>query len=96
MYDDFSHSCNVSCLVLRALQLSFILKKGLKTCLGKHPPPKTDEFSEKFRIAFHISQEMHVVQQFNIVIGWKAYPEKTIFYGFHAEKALFKGPNFAT
>ena len=44
----------------------------------------------------HISHEMHVVQQFNMEIGWKTYPEKTIFYDFHAEKALFKGPNFAT
>ena len=43
-----------------------------------------------------ISHEMHVVQQFNMEIGWKTYPEKTIFYNFHAEKALFKGPNFAT
>ena len=36
MYDDFSHSCNVSCLDLRALQLSFILKKGLRTCFYVH------------------------------------------------------------
>ena len=42
-----------------------------------------------------ISHEMHVVQQFNMVIGWKTYPEKTLLYHFHAEKALFKGPNFA-
>ena len=42
-----------------------------------------------------ISHEMHVVQQFNMEIGWKTYPEKTIFYDFHAEKALFKGSNFA-
>ena len=65
------------------------------TRLGKPSHSKTDEFSEKFRIAFHISEEMHVVQQFNIVIGWKAYPEKTIFHDFHAKIALFKSPNFA-
>ena len=29
---------------------------------------------------------MHVVQQFNIVIGWKTFPEKTLLYHFHAEK----------
>ena len=40
---------------------------------------------------YPISHEMHVVQQFNMVIGWKTYPEKTRLYHFHAEKALFKG-----
>ena len=42
-------------------------------------------------------EEMHVVQQFNMIIGWKTYPEKTFLYLFHAEKAPFKikGPNFA-
>ena len=39
-----------------------------------------------------ISHEMHVVQQFNMV---KTYPEKTLLYHFHAEKALFKGPKSA-
>ena len=43
-----------------------------------------------------ISHEIHVVQQFNMVIGWKIYREKTLLYHFRAEKALFKGPNFAT
>ena len=38
---------------------------------------------------------MHGVEQFNMVIGWKTYPEKTILYHFHAEKALFKGPKSA-
>ena len=42
-----------------------------------------------------IVHEMHVVQQFNMVIGRKTSPEKTHLYHFHAEKALFKGPNFA-
>ena len=42
-----------------------------------------------------ISHEMHVVQQFNMEIGWKTYPEKPIFYDFHAKIALFKSPNFA-
>ena len=36
----------------------------------------------------YTSHEMHVVQQFKMVIGWKTNPEKTIFYHFHAEKAL--------
>ena len=35
-----------------------------------------------------ISHDMHVVQQFNMVIGWKTYPEKTHLYHFHA-----KNPN---
>ena len=39
-----------------------------------------------------MSHEMHVVQQFNMV---KTYPEKTLLYHFHAEKALFKGPKSA-
>ena len=38
---------------------------------------------------------MHRVQRFNMVIGWKTYPEKTILYHFHAEKALFNGPKSA-
>ena len=39
-----------------------------------------------------ISHEMHVVQQFNMVLplNWlKTYPKKTLLYHFHAEKALF-------
>ena len=38
-----------------------------------------------------ISHEMHVVQQFNMVLplNWlKTYPKKTLLYHFHAEKAL--------
>ena len=35
---------------------------------------------------YPISHEMHVVQQFNMVIGWKTYPEKTPLYHFLAEK----------
>ena len=42
-----------------------------------------------------ISHEMHVVQQFNMVIGWKTYPEMTLLYHFHAQKALFKSPKSA-
>ena len=45
-----------------------------------------------------ISHEMHVVQQFNMVLSlnWlKTYPKKTLLYHFHAEKALFKGPKSA-
>ena len=45
-----------------------------------------------------ISHEMHVVQQFNMVLplNWlKTYPKKTLLYHFHAEKALFKGPKSA-
>ena len=42
-----------------------------------------------------ISHEMHVVQQFNMVIGWKAYHEKTLFVTFSCWNAPFKGPNFA-
>ena len=45
-----------------------------------------------------ISHEMHVVQQFNVVLPlhWlKTYPKKTLLYHFHAEKALFKGPKSA-
>ena len=38
-----------------------------------------------------ISHEMHVQHG-----NWlKTYPKKTLLYHFHAEKALFKGPNFA-
>ena len=43
-----------------------------------------------------ISHEMHVVQQFNMVLplNWlKTYPKKTLLYHFHAEKALFKVQN---
>ena len=46
-----------------------------------------------------ISHEMHVVQQFNMVLplNWlKTYPKETLLYHFHAEKALFKGPKSAT
>ena len=45
-----------------------------------------------------ISHEMHVVQQFNMVLplNWlKTYPKETLLYHFHAEKALFKGPKSA-
>ena len=45
-----------------------------------------------------ISHEMHVVQQFNMVLplNWlKTYPKKTPLYHFHAEKALVKGPKSA-
>ena len=43
-----------------------------------------------------ISHEMHVVQQFNMVLplDWlKTYPKKTLLYHFNAEKALFKVQN---
>ena len=43
-----------------------------------------------------ISHEMHVVQQFNMVLplNWlKTYPKKTLLYHFHAEKALFRVQN---
>ena len=43
-----------------------------------------------------IFHEMHVVQQFNMVLplNWlKTYPKKTLLYHFHAEKALFKVQN---
>ena len=43
-----------------------------------------------------ISHEMHVVQQFNMVLplNWlKTYPKKTLLYHFHAEKALLKVQN---
>ena len=43
-----------------------------------------------------ISHEMHVVQQFNMVLplNWlKTYPKKALLYHFHAEKALFKVQN---
>ena len=36
-----------------------------------------------------ISHEMHLVQQFNMVIGWKTYPEKTLLYHFHAENPFW-------
>ena len=38
---------------------------------------------------------MHVVQQFNMVIGWKTYPKKATLYHYHAEKAIFKYQHFA-
>ena len=34
-----------------------------------------------------ISHEIHVVQQFNMVIGWKTYPEKTLFVSFSCWKS---------
>ena len=41
-----------------------------------------------------IYHEMHVVQQFNMVIGWKTYHQKTLLYRFHAEKAQILQYNF--
>ena len=38
----------------------------------------------------HISHEMHVVQQFNMEIGWKTYPEKTICIIFMLKKPYSK------
>ena len=47
---------------------------------------KTDEFSEKFQTAFDPPPSFSE--------GYVA--EKNPLYQFHDQKALFKGPNFAT
>ena len=43
-----------------------------------------------------ISHDIHAIQQFNMIIGRKTYPEKTPLYHFYAEEALLKDPNFVT
>ena len=42
-----------------------------------------------------ISHEMHVVQMFNMLIGWKHTLKRPFCIIFYVEKALFKGPIFA-
>ena len=70
--------------------------------IGKGKPTKTNEFSDKFRrgrggvvgqkcLAFQC-----VLFWFFSLNYWKTYPENTLLYHFHAKKALFKSPNFAT